>query len=252
MRLEILGCNASLFPGQRHTAFLVDKHLLVDAGTIGEALDANRQSLIEAILITHPHLDHVKELASLADNLFIMGEGKSITVYALDSVLEVIKKHIFNNIIWPDFSRLPNPDSPVIHWSPLESERSYSICGYTVTPYIVNHSVAAAGYKIVGPDASFIFTGDTGPTDLIWKAATGLSALIAEVSFPNSLEELAVGSQHLTPAMLARELEKLPEIPPLILISHVKSSYYGQIARELAEITSTRLEIIRDGDFYDL
>jgi cAMP phosphodiesterase len=251
MRLEILGCSASRFPGRRPTAFLLDDQLLVDAGTIGGALDARRQSLIEAILITHPHLDHIKELASLADNLFIMGEGKGFTVHALDCVIEMIKTHIFNNVIWPDFSRLPNAESPVIRWVPLESEQSYSICGYTVIPYSVNHSVAAAGYKISGAGASFMFTGDTGPTDLIWKAATGLAALIVEVSFPNSLEDLAVSSHHLTPAMLARELEKLPEIPPLILITHIKSGHYDQIAHELGKIRLTQLEIIHEGDVYN-
>ncbi len=250
MQLEILGCSASRFPGQHPTAFLVDARLLVDAGTIGGALDDRRQSLIEAVLITHPHLDHVKELASLADNLFTMGQEKGVTVYGLAPVLEMVKKHIFNNIIWPDFSCLPTPDAPIIRWSPLKSERSYSICGYTVTPYSVNHSVAAAGYRIASGGSSFLFTGDTGPTDVIWKAATALSALIVEVSFPNSLEELAVKSQHLTPAMLARELKKLPETPPLILVSHVKSRHYDQIARELAEITLTRLEIMKDGNVY--
>ncbi|MDD2853651.1 MAG: 3',5'-cyclic-nucleotide phosphodiesterase [Desulfuromonadaceae bacterium] len=252
MRIEILGCSASCFPGQYPTAFLVDEHLLVDAGTIGSVLDAQRQSLIRAILITHPHLDHIKELASLADNLLIMGEENSFTVYGLDPVLESIKQHVFNNTIWPDFSRLPNAYSPVLRWSPLESERSYPICGYTVTPFGVNHSVAAAGYKIAREDASFIFSGDTGPTELIWKAAAGISALIVEVSFPNELEQLAVKSLHLTPAMLARELEKLPEIPPLVLVTHVKSSYYGQIAKELAEITLTQLEIMHEGNVYNL
>ena len=182
----------------------------------------------------------------------MMGVEKGVTVYGLASVLGPIKKHIFNDIIWPDFSRLPSPDAPMIRWRPLKSERSYSICGYTVTPFSVNHSVAAAGYRVDGDGASFVFTGDTGPTGLIWQAMAGVSALIVEVSFPNELQELAIRSKHLTPAMLVQELQNLPEIPPLILVSHVKSIYYHQIVRELAEITQTQLEMLHEGDVYNL
>jgi len=247
MRLRILGCGGSRFPGQHSPAFLLDDRLLMDAGTVCGSLEWQEQAHIEAVLITHSHLDHVKGLANLADNLLVSGKGKSITVYGLESVLEALRRHLFNGIIWPDFGTLPDAEASVIRWCPLESSLPKKICGYEVTAMRVNHSVPAVGYRISCNGSSLLYTGDTGPTEMIWGIARGLSALIVEVSFPNAKEDLAIRSGHLTPALLARELQKLEEMPRRIMVMHLKAGFREEIARELADLGIEQLEIIDDG-----
>lgn len=251
MHIEVLGCSGSRYPGERSPAFLIDRHLLLDAGTVCGLLNAENQSHIEAVLLTHPHLDHVKGLASLADNLLLSGSGKSISVFGTEEVLGILRKHLFNGLIWPDFGVIPDNVSPVIRWERLEPCRNRMVCGYQVTPVPVTHSVSAVGYLISSGASRLLFTGDTGPTDLIWKYARDLSLLIVEVSFPNSLEELALRTGHLTPRLLERELHKLPAHPQRIMIMHLKSIYRERIISEIESLDIRQIEVMTDDSFLD-
>lgn len=252
MKLRILGCCGSSYPGQQSPAFLIDDNVLVDAGTVSAALNGEEQALIEAVLITHPHLDHVKGLAGLVENLLINGSNRSIHVYGMAAVLDILKKHLFNGLIWPDFGVIPNEAAPIIRWEPLEPCTSRMVCGYSVFPIPVSHSVPASGFLISSQSSRLLFTGDTGPTHLLWRYATELSMLVVEVSFPNSLEELALRSGHLTPHLLETELAKLPDTPRRIVVMHLKSIYRRQIIAELASLAQHRIEVMEDGTVYQL
>ena len=252
MKLRILGCSGSSYPGQQSPAFLINDNLLVDAGTVSAVLNGEEQNLIEAVLITHSHLDHVKGLAGLAENLLITGSTRSIHVYGFEAVLDILQKHLFNGLIWPDFGVIPEESAPIIHWEILEPYKSSIVCGYTVLPIPVCHSVPACGFLISSQSARMIFTGDTGPTEALWRYATELSLLIVEVSFPNALEELALRSGHLTPHLLKIELGKLPDTPRRIMVMHLKSIYREQIITELAGLTPHLIEVMEDGRVYEL
>jgi ribonuclease BN (tRNA processing enzyme) len=252
MRLRILGCSGSSYPGQQSPAFLIDDNLLVDAGTVSAALIAEEQALVEAVLITHSHLDHVKGLAGLAENLLITGSTRSIHVYGFEAVLEILKKHLFNGLIWPDFGVIPDKSMPIIRWEPLEPCKERIVCGYTVFPIPVCHSVPASGFLISSQSTRMLFTGDTGPTEAIWRYAQELSLLIVEVSFPDSLEELALRTGHLTPHLLKTELSKLPDTPQRIMVMHLKSIYRQQIIAELADLALHNIEIMEDKAVYQL
>jgi len=251
MHIQILGCSGSRYPGEHSPAFLIDRQLLLDAGTVCGSLNAEEQAQIESVLITHSHLDHVMGLASLADNLLLSGSGKGISVYGSDEVLGIVKKHLFNGLIWPDFGVIPQSASPVIRWEILEPRQNRNICGYQVTPVPVSHSVPAVGYLITSESSRLLFTGDTGPTDSIWQFARDLTLLIVEVSFPNSLEELALRTGHLTPELLKRELHKLPNAPRQIAIMHLKSVYREQIITELAQLDISPIEVMTDNSCYE-
>ncbi|KAL2001426.1 hypothetical protein VTN02DRAFT_1783 [Thermoascus thermophilus] len=60
------------------------------------------REIIGAVLITHPHLDHLSGLA-INTPLVEAGSGPK-TVAALPSVIAAIKDHMFNDIIWPNLS----------------------------------------------------------------------------------------------------------------------------------------------------
>lgn len=252
MQIRVLGCSGSLYPGEQSPGFLIDRRLLLDAGTVCGALNNDEQSQIESVLITHSHLDHVKGLASLADNLVLSGPGKSISVYAPEQVLDILREHLFNGLIWPDFGVIPDVESPVIRWEKMEPCRSRSIGGYQVTPIPVTHSVPAVGYLISAGSSRMLFTGDTGPTNLIWKYATDLSLLIVEVSFPNELEGLALQTGHLTPLLLARELRKIPNLPRRIMVMHLKSVHREQIIAELERLEIRQIEVMTENISLDL
>ena len=252
MRLRVLGCSGSTAPGHFSPAFLVDEGLLLDAGTISAALAEEELGAIRTVLLTHAHLDHVKGLAHLADNLLLSGAGRAVRVVGCEATLQAIAEHLFNGRIWPDFTCLPAPGTGVLRWQSIAPEQEMEIDGYTITAVGVEHAVPAVGYRVQRGNTALLYSGDTGPTRRLWEFAAGLAALVVEVSFANGMEELCRSTGHLTPALLVAELAKLPELPPRILVMHLKPHYAAQIRAELAELGIPGLEVLSEGAVYSL
>ena len=252
MKLRVLGCAGAEFPDFRPPGFLVDDRFLFDAGTLGAVLTEDEQWDISHIFVTHAHLDHIRGIPVLADNIIIKMLQHTVQVVAPAPVLQALREHVLNDVIWPDFSRIPTPDAPVITYRELEPGTTAVIDGYAVTPVTVNHSVPAFGYVVRKGDAAFFYTGDTGPTEAIATHAGGLPLLIAEVSFPNDMEEMAIMTGHMTPRLLEKELKKIARMPQRILVTHPKPQYYELIRAELGAIGLPHIELLRDGNRYSL
>lgn len=259
MKLRILGSAGAEFPDFRPPAFLIDDGLLLDAGTIGAVLTEDEQWGIRNIFITHAHLDHIRSIPALADNIIIKNLSHLVEVYAPESVIEALQNHLFNGLIWPDFTKLPTPEAPVIRFNtinPLEPMKVNGETapegGYLITAIPVHHTVPAVGYLVEHDGRRLVYTGDTGPTDRIWSYASGADALIVEVSFPNTQESLALLTQHLCCSLLEKELAKISVLPKRILITHPKPQYYDQIKHEIATLGLKQVELLRDGTIYDI
>ena len=129
MLLKTLGCGGSRAPGHKSPAFLVDGTLLLDAGTISAVLSESDQAAIRTILVTHSHLDHLKGIAHLVDSMLLSGNNEPVAVVSTTKILNVLREHIFNFKIWPDFSLLPSPDDGIIRWVPIEPEHEVHLDG---------------------------------------------------------------------------------------------------------------------------
>jgi ribonuclease BN (tRNA processing enzyme) len=159
---------------------------------------------------------------------------------------------MFNNIIWPDFTQIPSAENPVIKFTPITPNQENIINGYSVTAVPVNHTVPTVGFMVKSGGKTLVYTGDTGPTEEIWKYCSGADALIVEVSFPNSMEDLALLTKHLTASMLVVELAKIKVLPGKILITHPKPQYYEIIHKEVAALAIKGVELLRDGSVYEI
>jgi ribonuclease BN (tRNA processing enzyme) len=252
MKIRVLGCSGAELPGHRPSAFLVDDSLLLDAGTVGAVLTGREQEALQWVLVTHAHLDHVRGIPLWADNLIVANAGNSIQVMGRTETLDAIRDHIMNDVIWPDFSRIPSLEEAVVRYRPLELEREYRVDGYEVTAYGVNHSIPAVAYRVRREGVSILYTGDTGPTERVWQAAGKLDALIIEVSFPDEMEGLAIQTGHLTPRLLKGELGKLPIPPRRILITHLKPQHDRVIREQLAAAGVGDVEFLKDGACYEI
>lgn len=258
MKLRILGSAGAELPDFRPPAFLIDDALLLDAGTIGSVLTEEEQWNIKTIFITHAHLDHIRGIPALADNIIVKNLQHTVDVYAPDSVIEALRTHLFNGLIWPDFTCLPSADDPVLRLHPiapcqaLEVGNGISEKRYTLTAVPVHHTVPAVGYCVDHQGKRLVYTGDTGPTEEIWSYASGADALIVEVSFPNSQEALSLLTQHLCCSLLEQELAKMAVLPKRILITHPKPQYYQQIKDEILQLGIKQVELLRDGTIYDI
>lgn len=251
MNLKVIGSSGGEFPGHNLPAFLIDGHILLDAGTIGGFLNEASQWKIQNILITHAHLDHIKGIPFLADNLIIKNRKHSVTIISIQSVLKALKKNLLNNRIWPDFTIISAASRPVLLLKAISPEKHLKIHGYTITAYKVNHSVPAVGYIVEDSKGKrLLYTGDTGPTDTLWKAAQHIDCAIIEVSFPNRLKEMAMKTGHLTPELFLREIKKMEFYPKKIFITHPKPLYLKQIRHEIEELSLKNVTILKDGKTY--
>lgn len=238
MRLRVLGCSGGIGGHQnRTTSFLVDQDILIDAGTGVGDLSLSELSLIDHIFITHSHLDHVNSIAFFVDSVGAM-RPKPVTVYAAGATIEILKKHIFNWDIWPDFTIIPTPEQPFMRYQEVELGGTIVLNGRKITPLPAIHTVPAVGYQLDSGKGSLVFTGDTGPNDALWGVVNKIENLrfvIIETAFSNKERPLAELSKHLCPSMLAEELAKF-ERQAEIYITHLKPSEIELTMQEIEEL----------------
>ena len=255
MRIKVLGASGTEVPGHNCPAFLIDGKILLDAGTIAVSLNIREEHSLKWILLTHAHLDHIKGIPFLLDNLVTRSTGNTITVLSGKDVLDDLRKNIFNGRIWPDFTRIPSPEHPSLKYLPLRTERPVEIDGYKVTMEKVHHTVPAYGFIIEkAGKKSIAYTGDTGPTHRFWErmAAHEVKHLIMETSFPNRLEKLALASGHLTPSLLENEIAKMSPPPEKIFITHIKPQYLQEIEMEIQSLEHANIEFLKDGEVIEI
>jgi len=249
MIVRVVGGHGGVSPGFRATSFLIDGKILIDCGSVASGLLIDEQVQIDHILLSHPHLDHICELAYLSDNCFGL-KGRPFEVYSNKEVMDAVRKHLMNDIIWPDFSKLPNDKNPTIRFNEIAPEKEVILGDYKIMPVNVNHFCGAFGFIIEKKGRSLLFTQDTGPTEKIWEIAKnikGLKAVFTEVSFPNFLQKVATDSRHHTPQSLGKEIEKMPQDIPIFL-SHLKPNFQAQLYQEVEALGNDRINIIGTDD----
>ena len=234
MKLKVLGCSGGIGAEMRTTSFLFDEDILIDAGTGVEELTVTQLAAIDHVFLTHSHLDHIACLPLLVDSVGAMRD-KPITVHALPETIEALRKHIFNWVIWPDFTEIPHFDRPWMKFSPMNTGDTVQIGARSVRSIEARHTVPAVGFHLFGASGSLIFSGDTGPNEEFWRQANGVSDLrhlIIETAFSNREQDLAVTAKHLYPIQLSEQLAFLQKQPQL-WITHLKPSDRATISREI-------------------
>jgi ribonuclease BN (tRNA processing enzyme) len=255
MNVLVLGSAGSEGPGLNPPAFLIDGFLLLDAGTVALSLDREAQSRVTDIFLTHAHMDHIKGIPFLVDNLVSMERSCQVTIHSGREVISDLRKNIFNNRIWPDFTAIPDEKNPVMRYHEISTRQTVEVGNYRIQASRVNHSVPAYGYLVEDPaNGSLVYTGDTGPTEAIWKRmrSHNVKALIIEVSFPDEMVDLARTSGHLTPSLLALEIGKMQNTPAKIYISHLKPYYRPMIEAQLEKIHGVSMEVLSDGKSFTI
>ena len=61
MKTRVLGVHNLETKHTRHTCFLIDGSLALDAGSLASTLSVEELAGIRAVLLTHHHFDHVCE-----------------------------------------------------------------------------------------------------------------------------------------------------------------------------------------------
>lgn len=236
--VRVLGCSGSIARDCRTTAFLLDDDVLIDAGTGVGDLSLDELLRVDHVLLSHSHLDHVLGVPLLADSVLRRRQGRGpIRVHALPDTLAVLRQHLFNDLLWPDFTRLPQPAQPVLSLHELAVGQTLELGAQRrrIRVLPARHTVPAVGFAVLGPAGDWVYTGDTGPNPALWEALRGLDMrqLVIEIAFSEGDRAIATDSLHHCPSTLAAELAQVPGHVE-VLLTHVKPGEMPTVLAELA------------------
>lgn len=237
MNIKILGAHNCESQNTRHPTLLIDDVLVLDAGGLTSSLSMEAQRRLKAVLLTHQHYDHVRDVPALAMNLYL--SGANINVYSALPAYEVLSDHLFDGKIYPDFLKLPE-ENPTIKYTVIEPLKTVQIEGYSIIAVPVNHSVPTIGYQVTAPDGKSVFyTSDTGPgLGDCWKQVSP-QLLIIELTAPNSYSESYRTAGHLSPELLEQELIAFRELKgylPQVVTVHMSPLLEEEIKTEIAVV----------------
>ncbi|HLP30252.1 MAG TPA: 3',5'-cyclic-nucleotide phosphodiesterase [Geothrix sp.] len=247
MELRVLGCSGGIGGGHRTTSFLVDGDVLIDAGSGVTGLSLDQMACVRHIFLTHSHLDHVHCIPLMVDSIFDT-ITEPIQVHGQPETLKALEEHLFNGVIWPDFTRLPHPERPVLKFVPMRPEQSVHVGRREFRMVPVNHIVPGVGYVVSSEgDGTFAFSGDTTTNDTFWEGLNRLpklDLLVVEAAFSNEEVELCRLARHYCPELLAKDLKKLKHRPKVYL-THAKPG-------EEVKIFDECRALIRDREVHQL
>ena len=252
MRLKVLGAYGASDAEHNLTGYVIDDWLAVDAGTLTSKLSFAQQARIQAVFITHPHADHIRDLPHLIHNRFSQSSGP-LTVFAAKEVMDILSRDLFNGVVWPDFSGIISPLSgkPGVQYRALTPGKRIMFNDVGLTAVNVDHAIPAAGVIVEMNGQSIVFTGDTGPTQEIWKRTNktqNVVAIVTEASFPNDQQALADETAHLSPQTFGEELKKISVDAP-VYASHRKIPYERDIESQIRNLRDRRARVLLEKNY---
>jgi ribonuclease BN (tRNA processing enzyme) len=237
MNIQVLGAHNVESQNSRLVSLLIDDVLAVEASALTSSLSFAAQQKLKAVLLTHQHYDHLRDIPALGMNFLI--HENSIDIYSTRAVYEALTVHLLNDVLYPNFIKKPE-QKPAIKFKTIEPGKAENIHGYSVLPVPVNHGVTTVGFQITSKDGKTLFyTSDTGP-DLAdcWQQVSP-ELLITEVTVPDGYEEFARQAGHLTPGLLRQELENFRDLKgylPQVVLVHMNPPQEKMIKAEITEV----------------
>ena len=240
MEIRFLGAHNTESKETKCISLLIDDTLAIDAGGLTSSLSLEAQQKLKALLLTHYHYDHIRDIPALAMNLFL--DGGTINIYSTAPVFEAVSSCLLDGKLYPKFMEMP-PAKPTVSFTIIEPHQVVPIDGYEVMAIPVEHPVPTFGYQITSPRGkSLFYTGDTGPgLSECWRHVSP-QLLITEVTAPNQYEDFAYQSGHLTPSLLETELARFQEIKgylPQIVLVHMNPRLEKEIAAEISAVAAS-------------
>jgi ribonuclease BN (tRNA processing enzyme) len=240
MNVRFLGAHNMESKETRPMSMLIDNILAIDAGGLTSSLTFSEQAAIKALLVTHHHYDHIKDIPMLGMNFYV--NNSQLPIYSIKSVYEALN-YLFKypGKLYLDFLKSPS-DNPTLKFIPVVPLKPLTIEGYNILAVLVKHSVPTVGYQITSPKGEILFyTGDTGSgLDNCWQQISP-DLLAIEVTLPNEFIETAREAKHLTPCLLREELlsfQKIKGYLPKIITVHMFPQHQGKIEIELKQIAA--------------
>jgi ribonuclease BN (tRNA processing enzyme) len=252
MNVRFIGAHNAESKISNMPCLLINESFAIDAGSLVSGLSFSEQEKINAILLSHSHYDHIRDIPSFAFNNYT----KTTPIYGCKETLDFLVSHFLDGVIYPKFTeKIPHfLEKPALKLISIEPFKLTTIMGFQVKAYLMNHTIHTVGFEITDKNGgTFFYTADTGPgLTSIWKNISP-DVLIIDVTFPDRLEIRAKNSSHLTPKMLEKELvdfQKINRYLPEIYVVHLSPKLEKEIKTEIQAISKRLkhpIEIAHEG-----
>ena len=237
MEISFLGCFGGIdTDSKKTTCYRLNDNTIIDAGTGLNSLDLHELNKINDIILTHAHWDHVACLPLMVDAIFSLRKTP-VNIWASPEILDVIKEHMFNNKLWPDFTKINmiNSSEAIVKLNELDEKKTQIISDCEISVLPANHGIPACGIRVKSDKKSYIFSGDSGDCPEFWDYVnndSALQGLIVECSYPESMHELALLTMHLSVTNIKERTKDLSHSVKKIIV-HRKPGFEKKIQDEL-------------------
>lgn len=238
MELRVLGAHNMESRDTRMESHLIDGVLALDAGGMTRALTFDEQREIRAIILSHRHFDHVRDLLPLG--LAFRESGITIEVYAIQDTVDFVMDKLLDGSLYPNFVNPPPPQNATFHLNVVEFYKEFNVLDYTAIAVPVPHAVPAAGFQVSSGEVKLFYTGDAGKGVADAWEHVSPDVLLTEVTFGNDNEDIAHRAGHLTPALLEEALTIFKQQKgylPRVIVSHINPPWESAIRKELKELS---------------
>jgi ribonuclease BN (tRNA processing enzyme) len=250
--IRFLGTHNEESHDTRLMSLVIDDVLAVDAGSLVSELTFTEQEKIRAILLSHGHYDHIRDVPAFAFNNY----QRTTKVFAAQQTLEILASHLVDGLIYPKFTEKNSfLEKPALKLHRLETFKSRNIEGYQVTAVPLNHPIETVGFDITSPDKKgVLYLTDTGPgLDKLWGRVLP-DLLIVDTTYPDRLENVAWDAGHLCPQLLMKELVSFRRVSgylPRVISIHLSPRLEEEIRDGIKHVSSElgiSIEVAKEGD----
>ena len=199
MYLTFLGTGSAMpSPTRLQTSLLVEREghsLLVDCGSGAShrlAQAGMSHTAVDAVVLTHTHLDHVADLSTLIKARWL-DETPTIDIYGPPGTETVVETLL-------TVDNLTERAKPRV--TELDADSTVEIGPHRIDTTETSHSAPCFAYRF---DGRLTISGDTAPDESVFELADGSDVLVHECSFPDGTETPG----HTTPSELAASLREI-------------------------------------------
>lgn len=249
MQVTFLGTGSAMPAGTRfQTGQLVehdDMALLLDCGSgVLHSLagtDVGYEG-VDAVLLTHHHLDHISDLMVLLKARWLAGET-TITIAGPPGTESLVRDLLDVHDYMADRFEFT--------FEEIEHGESTTLLDFEIDALETIHSMDCLAYRISAGEQTFVYSGDTEEMPALLEFADGATVLAHDCSFPDDIDV----SNHPTPSSLGTTLADVEPHIDRIYLTHLYPHTDGrheEMLESLGQYYDGDVEFATDGLVVDL
>lgn len=237
-----LGTSAAVASAERDNTAILCNDVLIDCpgNVFGKMLRAGYDPLkLQAVIITHRHVDHSYGLPSLLEMLRLSGKKETFKLYINEDFYFEAKQIL-------SAYELFREDFP-LEVVPVSGSDSFFIDDLKIETFYVRHSVLNFGLKISDSKAVVVYSSDTEPCEEVIEQARNADVLVHEATCAEFVTGRKEGHSCVEDAARIAKKARV-KVLCLVHLGWELANCIGELKQKAQEIFGGRVVIPQDLD----